>query len=128
MQQLLATNKAMQVRTDTLDYARRRKNLKIRGIVETIDEQELPHLIRQLLSTLLPQHSTRGIQIDGSFRLTKSSSAPAGAAREVLTGDKSFNQSQGSYEWRTSPMNGVSLAPSRLPEKAALTSFFTQPS
>ncbi|CAH2220628.1 Hypothetical predicted protein [Pelobates cultripes] len=78
MQQLLATNKVMQIRIDTLDDARRCKNLKIRGITETIGEQKLPHLIRLHLPTLLPQRSAGGIQIDGCFRFAKSSRAPAG--------------------------------------------------
>ncbi|CAH2299746.1 Hypothetical predicted protein [Pelobates cultripes] len=79
MQQLQATNKAMQIRIDTMDDAQRCKNLKIRGITETISDQELPDLIRRLLCTLLTQQSARGIQIDGCFRLAKSSRTPAGA-------------------------------------------------
>ncbi|CAH2315132.1 Hypothetical predicted protein [Pelobates cultripes] len=82
--QLQASHKSMQVRLDTQDDARRRNNLKIRGIAESVTDQELPHFLRRLWTTLLPQRSAKSIQVDGCYRLAKSNRAPAGVPRDVL--------------------------------------------
>ncbi|CAH2282956.1 Hypothetical predicted protein [Pelobates cultripes] len=55
IQQLQAAHKALQVRLDTLDDARRHNNLKIRGIAESVTKHKLPHFLKHLLATLLPQ-------------------------------------------------------------------------
>ncbi|CAH2254865.1 Hypothetical predicted protein [Pelobates cultripes] len=53
--QLQASHKAMQVRINTLDDAQKRNNLNIIIITESIDEHELPHLLKRLFTTFLPQ-------------------------------------------------------------------------
>ncbi|CAH2330082.1 Hypothetical predicted protein, partial [Pelobates cultripes] len=69
---LQASHTAMQVRIVILDEAWRRKNLKIRGSAESINDNKLSNFLRRLMSTLLHQHSAKGIQVDRCFRLTKS--------------------------------------------------------
>ncbi|CAH2292507.1 Hypothetical predicted protein [Pelobates cultripes] len=77
------THKAVQIQIDLLEDTRRCADLKVRGIVETVDDQELPHFLRRLSASIVPQCSAKGIQIDSCFILVKSARASAGVSRDV---------------------------------------------
>ncbi|CAH2300241.1 Hypothetical predicted protein [Pelobates cultripes] len=67
-----------------MDDARRRANVKVRGIAETVNDRELPHFIRRLLSEIMQPKQVKTLQVDGIHRLSKSPRAPADAPHDVL--------------------------------------------
>ncbi|CAH2277010.1 Hypothetical predicted protein [Pelobates cultripes] len=53
IRQLQGSHQAFQARVDAMDDARRHTNIKVRGITETVNDGELPHFVRRLLSEIL---------------------------------------------------------------------------
>ncbi|CAH2330230.1 Hypothetical predicted protein [Pelobates cultripes] len=73
-----------QARLDCLDDARRRSNIKIRGIADSIDDNELPQLTRRLLATILNPKQAKTVLVEGVHRLPKLPRAPTEASHDVL--------------------------------------------
>ncbi|CAH2274358.1 Hypothetical predicted protein [Pelobates cultripes] len=81
---LQSSHQALQAWLDGLDYARRRSNIKIRGIADSIDDNELPQLTRRLLATILNSKQAKTVLVEGVHRLPKLPRAPTEASRDVL--------------------------------------------
>ncbi|CAH2274428.1 Hypothetical predicted protein [Pelobates cultripes] len=68
IRQLQGSHQALQARVDAMDDARRRANVKVRGIAETVNERELPHFIRRLISEIMQPKQAKTLQVDGIHR------------------------------------------------------------
>ncbi|XP_063295380.1 uncharacterized protein LOC134582656 [Pelobates fuscus] len=77
--QLLTTD-----RMDAMEDQKRRYNLKLRGVPDSIDLADLPHYIRRLFSTLLPPKQAKTVRLDGLFRLPKPPTAPMSATADLI--------------------------------------------
>ncbi|CAH2330689.1 Hypothetical predicted protein, partial [Pelobates cultripes] len=73
-------------------------NVKIRGILETVIPDELPHYIRRLLTTLLTSKHAKQALIDGVFasqELPETQQNPQGM---------SYYSKQGQYSYPPTPL------------------------
>ncbi|CAH2324101.1 Hypothetical predicted protein [Pelobates cultripes] len=71
-------------RLDTLEDRHRSKNLKIRGIPETVTPSNLPQYSRRLIASLLTPHQANLAVIDGVYRIPRAARAPADTLRDVI--------------------------------------------
>ncbi|CAH2247687.1 Hypothetical predicted protein [Pelobates cultripes] len=79
---LQSSHQTLQARLDGLDDARHCSNKKIRGIADSIDDNELPQLNRRLFTILNPKQ-TKTVLVEGVHRLPKSPRTPTEASRDV---------------------------------------------
>ncbi|CAH2246546.1 Hypothetical predicted protein [Pelobates cultripes] len=73
-----------------LDDYLKRKNLKLRGIAEMVEHEELPHFVRRLMATILLQQQVKSLLFESCHRLHTSKKTPAGVPRDVLIRFSSF--------------------------------------
>ncbi|CAH2319733.1 Hypothetical predicted protein [Pelobates cultripes] len=83
VQTFIKRQAAYDLRFISIEDSRRRNNLKIRGIPESIPTAELPHLVRRLMAQLLEPEQSRNIALDGFFRVLKPTRAPESASRDL---------------------------------------------
>ncbi|CAH2284376.1 Hypothetical predicted protein [Pelobates cultripes] len=71
-------------RLDTEEDWHRSRNIKIRGIPETVSQDDLPHFVERLLATLLTPQQVTAAAIDVVYRIPRAAKAPAGTSRDVI--------------------------------------------
>ncbi|CAH2306589.1 Hypothetical predicted protein, partial [Pelobates cultripes] len=59
-----------QYRMAAMEYRRRWKNVKVRGLPDDITAAEIPHLIRRLLTQLFSAKQAKLITLDGCYRFS----------------------------------------------------------
>ncbi|CAH2292842.1 Hypothetical predicted protein [Pelobates cultripes] len=89
-EEIMALQQKLANRVDALDDYHKCKNLKLRGIAETVEDEELPHFVRRLLTTLLPQRQVKSLPIESCHQLPTLNKTPAGVPRDVLICFSSF--------------------------------------
>ncbi|XP_063289954.1 zinc finger protein 850-like [Pelobates fuscus] len=67
-----------------MEDMRRKNNMKIRGVLETISTDELPHMLRRLTMALLPPRQAKAITMEDCFRIPKAPKAPTEAPRDII--------------------------------------------
>ncbi|CAH2285070.1 Hypothetical predicted protein [Pelobates cultripes] len=66
------------------EYRRRWKNIKIRGLPDTVTTAEIPHLIRRLLTQLFSAKQAKLMQLDSCYRLPAPPASARGGHRDVI--------------------------------------------
>ncbi|CAH2296291.1 Hypothetical predicted protein [Pelobates cultripes] len=66
MKQLQGSHQALKTRVDAMEDARRCTNIKVRGIAKSINDTELPHFIRRLMSEILHPKQVKILQLEGT--------------------------------------------------------------
>ncbi|CAH2285971.1 Hypothetical predicted protein [Pelobates cultripes] len=81
---LQSSNTNTNLRVDSCEDRDRRKNLKIRGVSDTVASEELPHLNSRLLASELPTKMAKWIVLDGVYRIAKSPRALTVSPRDIM--------------------------------------------
>ncbi|CAH2284000.1 Hypothetical predicted protein [Pelobates cultripes] len=74
-----------------MEDRRRWKNIKIRGLPDTLAPAELPHLFRRMLTALFPAKQAKAMPLDGWYRIPKPTASTQSASRNTVI---RFQQSQ----------------------------------
>lgn len=75
---------SMQAKIADLEDRSRRNNLKLRGVPEDVQPNQLPHFAKNLFLAVLPSLSSADLTIDRIHRVPKPSFLPAETPRDVL--------------------------------------------
>ncbi|CAH2316199.1 Hypothetical predicted protein [Pelobates cultripes] len=73
-QQLLALQKVQREHQESmavLEDKRRWKNIKVRGLPDAVETDELPHLFRRMFSTLFTARQAKGMSLDSWYRISR---------------------------------------------------------
>ncbi|CAH2324523.1 Hypothetical predicted protein [Pelobates cultripes] len=74
-----------------MEDKRRWKNIKTRGLPDTLEPAEFPHLFRRMLNTLFPAKQAKAIPLDGWYRIPKPATSTQSNSRDTII---CFQQSQ----------------------------------
>ncbi|CAH2322179.1 Hypothetical predicted protein [Pelobates cultripes] len=87
--ELAATCTQLNARMGQLEDAARQRNLKVRGIPDTITAEELPYLIKRLLQATFPPKQARSMTLDGLLCIPGRPGNAPESARDVILNFKS---------------------------------------
>ncbi|CAH2296082.1 Hypothetical predicted protein [Pelobates cultripes] len=71
-------------RLDAVEDRHRIRNIKIKGVPETVTQDDLPWYIGRFLTSLLTPQQTKTVLTDGVYRIPRDARAPADIPRDVI--------------------------------------------
>ncbi|CAH2285909.1 Hypothetical predicted protein, partial [Pelobates cultripes] len=69
---------------ESMEDRHRSRNVKIRGIPETVIPEDLTQYARRLIATILTPQQEKQTMIDGVYRIPRATRAPADSPRDVI--------------------------------------------
>ncbi|CAH2285839.1 Hypothetical predicted protein [Pelobates cultripes] len=94
-QELATTCSQLNARMGQLEDMARQRNIKVRGIPDTVTADELPLLIKRLLQAALPSKQAKGLTLDSLFRIPGRPCNAPDSARDVIMSFKSRSDKDG---------------------------------